>query len=80
MTVVTIYALYADDIRILAFDKAADPTFHDITFVCLVLFLTEFMVFTLVKPEYPLSFSFWMDIVSSVSLIFDIPWLTEDLF
>lgn len=51
-----------------------------ITFVCLILFMTEFLVFTFAKPEYPLSFSFWMDIVSSVSLIFDVPWLTKALF
>lgn len=80
MVGVTFYALYFDDIRILLFDKSSDETFYMITFLCLLLFLFEFILLTIVKPDYPLSFSFWMDLVSSVSLVFDIPWLSGALF
>ena len=41
MTVVTIYALLGDDIKLLTTTKSADPIFTDLTAIALVLFLIE---------------------------------------
>lgn len=80
MTVLTFFALFADDIRSIAFKENADDTFYDLTFVCFFFFCLELMLQSIFKPGYILSFTFWMDFISTVTLIFDIPWLSEAIF
>jgi hypothetical protein len=41
MTVITVYALFGDDIRMLAFPKSADDVFFGISTACLFFFLLE---------------------------------------
>ena len=41
MTVITIYALFGDDVRILAFSKEADDAFYSISTFCLLCFGLE---------------------------------------
>lgn len=36
VNILTLYALFGDDIRIIAFDKRADDVFDAITIICLV--------------------------------------------
>lgn len=80
MGVLTIFVLYADDVRVLAANKDQDNGFYIAQFVCLIFFLLEFVVFCVFKENYNLSFNFFMDCISTISLIFDIPWLTQALF
>lgn len=72
MTILTIYALFGDDIRMLAFNVTADITFYSLSFVCFVFFLLELVLSSLFKPGYLNSFYFWLDLVACVSLIPDI--------
>ena len=44
MTIITIYALFADDLRLIAFSKAADEFFYIITFTSLCSFLLELIM------------------------------------
>lgn len=77
MTIITIYALFFDDIRILIIPKSVDDVFYAITSVALVLFLVEIILASLSKSGYFNSFFFWLDLVSTVSLIFDIGWIMD---
>ena len=52
MTVFTIYVLFADDLRITAFEKDADTAFMYVSFVALILFAAEMVMSIMVKPEY----------------------------
>lgn len=77
MTVITIYALFFDDIRVLLIPVSFDDFFFTITSICLTLFLIEIIFASLAKPGYFLSFFFWLDVISTVSLVFDIGWVMD---
>ena len=49
MTVLTIYALYFDDLRILYFPKGADDTFFAITLLGIICFTVEIIVASFAK-------------------------------
>ena len=58
MTSLTLYALFADDLRILAFPKKYDPLFFALSLMCLLFFAGELLMAYLSKKEYRLSFYF----------------------
>ncbi|CAK82558.1 unnamed protein product (macronuclear) [Paramecium tetraurelia] len=72
VNLLTLYALYGDDIRIICFDKRADSTFDGITIFCIIIFSTEIVITSIVRQGYFNSFFFWLDIISTVSQILDI--------
>ncbi|CAD8159659.1 unnamed protein product [Paramecium pentaurelia] len=72
VNLLTIYALYGDDIRIICFDKRADIVFDGITIFCIIIFSTEIVITSIVRKDYFNSFFFWLDIISTVSQILDI--------
>ncbi len=74
MTIVTIYALFGDDIRMLSFAKTADDTFYILTIIAMSLFILEIILGSIAKEDYFLGFYFWLDLIASLSLIFDIGW------
>lgn len=79
MTVITIYALFGDDLRTVAFAKSADNVFYGLTFSCLFFFTIEIVISSLVKADYFLGFYFWLDLIATVSLIFDIGFIWESI-
>ncbi len=79
MTVITIYALFFDDLRILYFPVSWDGIFYGITAFSLVCFTIEIVLSCIVKEGYWLSFFFVLDVVSTISLIADIGWIMEAL-
>ena len=79
MTVITIYSLFGDDVRTLAFDARADNTFNILTIISFVMFLIEILLQCIAKEEYWLGFYFWLDLVSTLSLITDIGWIMDAL-
>jgi class 3 adenylate cyclase len=72
MTILTFYALFGDDIRMLAFSISADLTFYSLSFVCFFFFGLELILSSIFKPGYLNSFYFWLDLVACISLIPDI--------
>ncbi len=74
------YALFADDIRVMAFRKDADIGFDIINIICLITFMTEIIISVIVREGYFLSFFFWLDLISTVSLILDIQMVSQLLF
>lgn len=79
MTVLTIYALFGDDLRLLATEKSADPVFYGITVSCLFFFGLELGLGSWTKEGYFLGFFFWLDFVATVSLIPDIGWIWDPI-
>jgi len=73
MFLVTLYALLGDDIRLLAFPKSLDDTFIKMTIASLFLFLIELTLASIGQPDYLGSFFFWLDLISTLSIITDIP-------
>jgi hypothetical protein len=79
MTLLTVYALFGDDIRVLAFAKSADDIFFGLSVVALFSFLMELLLSCAAKPDYFNSFYFWLDLVATVSLIPDIGWIMNPI-
>lgn len=79
MTIITIYALFFDDIRVLLFPQDADPVFYAITLFGLICFTIEIILASYAKEDYLLSFFFWLDIVSTLSMVPDIGWIWAPL-
>ena len=77
MTLLTIYALFFDDIRILAFSKKYDDIFYGITAAGVLLFFIEICLASYAIPEYPLHFFFYLDIISTLSMIPDCGWIWQ---
>ena len=75
MTALTMYALFGDDFKLLLFQKSADSTFDVLTTISMAAFLFEIVVSSVAKTEeYLFSFYFWLDVIATISLIFDISW------
>ena len=71
MTIVTLFALFGDDIKLAFYTKEVDDTFDDITFACLVLFTLEITLNAISQEGYFNSFYFWLDLISTLSLVTD---------
>lgn len=76
-TVLTIYALIGDDLRLRFTNKPADFTFNIITLVCLVVFAAEITLSCLGKSDYFLGFFFILDVVSTSTMLLDLTWVSE---
>lgn len=76
-TLLTIYALVGDDCRLLATNKPADIWFNVLTLICIVVFTYEIVMSCLGKDDYILGFFMILDIVSTVTLLLDLSWVTE---
>lgn len=72
MTIVTIYALFSDDVKMLFFTKSVDELFDIMTIIALILFTFEIIVSSIVKDDYTCGFYFWLDFISTLSLVMDI--------
>lgn len=72
MAIVTVYALIGDDIRLISTTIEADNTFTALTSISLFLFVVELVLASVGKDDYFNSFFFWLDLVSTISLITDI--------
>lgn len=77
MTIVTIYALLASDVKALSFSVEADKYFVGLTIASMIMFLLELISASIGKPDYWLSFFFWLDLIATVSLVTDIDPLVE---
>ena len=66
------YALFGDDIRVIATDKTYDFGFDIVTIICLIMFSIEVFLAVFAREGYLCSFFFWLEFVSTISLILDI--------
>jgi hypothetical protein len=77
MTALTIFALFFDDLRIIFFTAKDDDYFFTISCICLFFFTFEIMIASYAIKGYWNSFFFWLDVVSTLSLIPDIGWIMD---
>lgn len=80
MFVVTVYALLGDDLRLALAPKAYDDLFTLLTTISLILFVIELILASIGYDDYLFSFFFWLDLVSSLSLVTDIEPIMSWLF
>mmetsp|Transcript_91581 Transcript_91581/g.144750 ORF Transcript_91581/g.144750 Transcript_91581/m.144750 type:complete len:956 (-) Transcript_91581:109-2976(-) len=76
----TIYALFGDDIRLWCTDKPADSIFDTITIASMVIFGVEILVCSVGKPGYIFGFFFFLDLLSTLTLLLDVTTISENLF
>ncbi|KAF4315270.1 hypothetical protein BBO99_00003445 [Phytophthora kernoviae] len=79
MLIVTVYALFGDDIRLSLFSLSADSGFFSLASICLVLFSFEFLASCYAKPGYILSFYFMLDLIATFSVLPDIGWIWSQI-
>lgn len=75
-----VYALYADDFRTIFAPKESDVIFDVMTVICMIGFISDIVGSVMVKVGYLNSFFFYLDILSTLTLFFDITYVYEELF
>jgi class 3 adenylate cyclase len=78
-TLLTMYALVGDDMRMLCFQQPADNIFNAITVTCIIVFLVEIVLSCFGKDDYFWSFFFWLDCISTGTLVLDLTWINESI-
>ena len=79
-SVVTIWALFGDDIRLLVGDSQSDTTFYILTLVCFSFFSLEIVLSCYAKNDYINSFYFYLDAISTFTLLLDVGWISDAIF
>ena len=79
MSFLTVYILFADDIRVVAFSATADDYFYSLATTCICFFSLETAISFYSRPAYRFSFYFYLDCLSTLSLLADIGWIWERL-
>ena len=77
MLVVTIYALFFDDCRIIFLPPSADLTCDWVTLICILLYTIELVLASIAIDGYFFSFFFWLDLVAALSMIPDVGFLVS---
>lgn len=79
-TVLAVYSMISDDVRQLACSKETDQVVWMMTVVVMAVFTAELVASSLVKPDYFLGFFFWLDIISILSMLLDVGWVSNLIF
>jgi len=79
MTCVTLYALFGNDIRLSLTNTSADQGFVICAWICVVLFASEMLLNSLGYDHYYGGFYFWIDLVSTLSILLEIPMVVGSL-
>jgi hypothetical protein len=62
---------------VVALDKSFDDICFAITACCFFLFAIEIFFASLCREDYFLTFFFWLDIISTISMLPDIGWVWD---
>ncbi|KAA0155869.1 hypothetical protein FNF29_01288 [Cafeteria roenbergensis] len=79
ITLITIYALFGDDMRLWLTSKPSDNIFYGLSAVAFAFFAFEFMTNSCFRPGFasPPSFYFWLDLLATLSLLPEIGWIWD---
>lgn len=77
--VISIYSLFADDLKLLFLPKGVDSGFSSISIVIIIIFVTEIIFTVIVDEQYICGLYFYIDVISTFSLILDIHWIYAKL-
>ena len=79
MLIVTIYALFSDDIRVSSYSKDDDDVFFGLSCCAMIFFGLEMILCFIFKEDYRWSFYFWLDLIATLSIIPDIGWAWDSI-
>jgi len=79
MIIVVIYALFGEDVRYMLLPVEVDTTWWGMSSAATFFFSVEICLAFYSKKEYWCSFFFWLDTLSTLSLLFDIGWFINSL-
>jgi hypothetical protein len=79
MTVCTLFALFANDIAAAACPPSVDDAINGVQCFLFAIFSLEIILCSIAKKEYLFSFFFWLDIISTLSLLQDISWISDKM-
>ena len=77
ITTFIMYALFGTDFKFYFFSKSQDFVFDILTFWSLGIFSLEIILSMITKKDYLFSFFFWLDVMSTMTLILDLSWVNE---
>ena len=77
---VTLWVLFSDDLRFACMPPDADVAMGWISIICMCIFILEITMYSLASRSYVGSFFFWLDVLATVSMVFDIPAVEEAIF
>ena len=77
MSLITVYSLFFDDIRVLSVTVDKDEYFFGLTAAFFGCFAIEVFLASIAKEDYFLGFFFWLDAVSTLSMLPDIGWVWQ---
>lgn len=80
VSIVTLWALFGDDFRVIFGNKETDWIFNILTLICFGIFCVEIILSSTYKDDYINSFFFYLDVISTVTLLFDIDWISSSVF
>lgn len=78
-TVLTVYALFGDDFRLAVTHQPTDNLFNAMTILCILVFTTEVLAACVGKDGYFLGFFFFLDLGATVTLLFDLTWVWNEM-
>lgn len=79
-TIITIYALFADDFRQLVANIESDEIFYVLILICFTIFMVEILLSSYAQKNYFLGFYFWLDTISTITLLLDVGWISNQIF
>jgi len=80
MGVLTFYALFADNLRDIFFTQNGDTIFDALLLTTLAIFILEILINLFVTDQYLGSFFFYVDIISTISILFDVNLVSASFF
>lgn len=80
ITVLALFSLFSDDIRMAAFPASADFGFDIVHILLICVFLVEIVLNWIALEEYRFSFYFVLDLISSLSILLDISFITDLMY
>jgi hypothetical protein len=75
MALLTVYSIFAIDIEKSSFDLQSAYIFGVAHIVAISFFVIEIMLHIISLKDYRLSFYFWIDIISTISMTLEIIWI-----
>ena len=73
MVCATLFAMYANDVRLALYSRPDDDAFAALHAVCFAVCGLELLLNTWAKPGFTFSLFWWLDLVGTLSLTLDIP-------
>lgn len=80
IVILTIFALFGDDIRLAFFPKEADEGFSVTMAIIMVIYTIEISLNAISEENYLFSFYFFLDIISTLTLLFDMVWIMDEIW